>query len=524
MNQRTMEWIDAALEGTLSPENFELLQQELRADPRAMDYYCSQAAIHGRLEWELHETREVEPIVQVEAPVKIVRFPRWFRRAAAAAALVAFGILLGYGLKPGAGPRATTVVETHPKVEYVARLTQSIGARWKTGDPAVGDWIASGPLELLEGSAQLTFDSGASVSLQAPTSLYVSSPTRARLDLGTTIVEIPKPAAGFVLETPTGEFSKRESRFGVIVEADGHAELHVLQGEVELNPKRGTRSSLKVAKDKSVRVAESGIVGESPRYASGDFGKVGGPNDALLPESFLHWTFDSTDPNEAVFRDTGLHPEGESYPASVLDLKAGARPSLVPGRFGTAVKLDGSGGVIATKFPGYAGNQARTIAFWVLIPTDTPDTGAYSMLSWGAAQNGGKWQIAWNTGLLNSGVKGAIRAEVQGGYSIGSTDLRDGRWHHVAIVFPGGNQAPSTTDIRFYVDGRLEARTAVKDMVVNTMIGTPESYLLTIANRVEDDSSFSFRGTMDELYVFPVALLPEHIEDLYLRNQPPGLR
>ncbi|MFD0895467.1 FecR domain-containing protein [Luteolibacter ambystomatis] len=521
MNRETMEWIDALLEGSLPAERFDELQQRLRDDPVAFEHYCSQAELHGRLEWELRDAA-----ASAEVPErKIVFLKRWLRPIAAAAALVAFGGVLGYALKPVR--KEIRYLERPDAVEigYVARLTQATGAKWRSGHPEVGQWLATGVVELTEGSAQIAFDSGASVRLQAPARLDVSSPNHARLDLGKSIVDIPEQAVGFVMETPNGELRRRGSRFGVAVEEDGHTEVHVLAGEVELNPKRGNRDSLKLSQSKPIRLADAGVTNEAPRYAPADFGSVARTDSALMPKTYLHWSFDSVNTTTGTFDETGVRLAGENpFPASVVELKGATHPTLVAGRFGTGVKLEGFSSVISTRFPGYAGNQARTVAFWVMVPQGTPDTFSYSILSWGSASpgNGGKWQIAWNNSVDNTGTKGALRVEVQGGASIGSTDLRDGKWHHVAVVFPGGPRS-STNNIRYYIDGRLDSSTYVKTQEVNTVINGPNSFPLTIGHRVDSESNYSFRGSLDELYVFPVALLPESIEALYQRNTPPGL-
>lgn len=519
MNRETMEWIDALLEGTLPAERFDELQQRLREDPVAFEHYCSQSELHGRLEWELRDAGAAVP------EKKIISLKRWIRPIAAAAALVAFGGLLGYLLKPAKEEIRYVDRPNDGAVGYVARLTQATDAKWRTGHPEVGQWIATGVLELTEGSAQIAFDSGASVRLQAPARLDVSSPNHARLDLGKSIVDIPDQAVGFVMETPNGELRRRGSRFGVAVEEDGHTEVHVLAGEVELNPKRGNRDSLKLSQSKPVRLAEAGVTTEAPRYAPADFGSVARTDSALMPKNYLHWSFDSVNTKTGTFDETGVRLAGENpFPASVVELKGATHPTLVPGRFGTGVKLDGFSSVIATRFPGYPGNQARTVVFWVMVPQGTPDTFCYSILSWGSSNpgKGGKWQIAWNNCVDNTGKKGALRVEVQGGASIGSTDLRDGAWHHIAVVFPGGPHS-STNDVRYYIDGRLDPSTFVKTQEVYTVIDGPNSFPLTIGHRVDDDSNYSFRGSLDELYVFPAALLPESIEALYLRNTPPGL-
>ncbi len=203
-----------------------------------------------------------------------------------------------------------------------------------------------------------------------------------------------------------------------------------------------------------------------------------------------------------------------------------ASVGLIPGRFGNAVQLNGEDAFLATGIAGIAGPDPRSIAFWVRLPANSSEIFAYSILSWGAAQAGGKWQVGWNTGTDNRGTRGAIRTEVQDGYQIGSTNLLDGRWHHVAIVFLGGPGSGTTSHLRrHYVDGRLEPTTAVKARPISTMVSGPKALPLSIGRRIESGPFFrTFKGELDDLYILPSALTPEQIQALYHANQPPATR
>jgi hypothetical protein len=188
--------------------------------------------------------------------------------------------------------------------------------------------------------------------------------------------------------------------------------------------------------------------------------------------------------------------------------------------------MNGQRGFLATDFPGFSGASPRSISFWVRIPPDTPETLAYSFLSWGTKDvQGGKWQMGWNTGNDNPGTVGALRTEVQGGYHIGSTDLRSGRWHHLVCVFTGGTGADVASHVRHYIDGRLDPTTAILSKAVDTRTSGNNVLPLTLGRRLEGDSYYrTFSGELDEVYLFPTALTPEQIEQLYRENHPPGLR
>ena len=78
---------------------------------------------------------------------------------------------------------------------------------------------------------------------------------------------------------------------------------------------------------------------------------------------------------------------------------------------------------------------------------------------WLGGTGGGACQFAgqkWIFRVQNSnGQAGAIRIEVNGGYQVGSTDIRDDQWHHVAAVLVDDG-SPNVTEIALYLDGHVD--------------------------------------------------------------------
>ena len=528
MNRDTTRKIDACLEGVITPDEFQSLQDELRNDPGALDHWCHQAELHGRLEWDL-------------APQSIptqIRRPRLRvgRYVAAAAALLVLGLGSRLLIKPQSGGQIPPQVIAPPATDSpapfgdtpVARLTSCKDARWSGTSPELGKWIAPGELELTGGTALITFDSGASVQLNGPSRLHPVSATRVLLESGEAVVHIPPQANGFVFETPTSEISRRMSRFQATVDEQGHTTLQIIDGQVQVAAKSGDLTTSVLEKNRKVSIDDKGsmLLLAAPNINRIPVTLPEYPD--LLPQWFMHWGFETTDTAAGTFKETGLH-EGYARPAHAQAHYAhpDGAVSLVPGRFGNAIRLNGQLAFLVTGFPGISGNSPRTVACWVKIDPETPDSLAYSILAWGSLskEGGKKWQLSWNSGMDNSGTRGAIRTEVEGGYQVGSTDLRTGRWHHVVSVFTGGEGANTTGSLRHYVDGRLESTTATKPHAVNTLTNGRTSLPVTIGRRIEKEGIYrSFRGELDEIYIFPTALAPEQIDQLYRANQVPGLR
>jgi len=543
MNQDTIQKIDSLLEGqhgSITQESFQELQKILRSDSAALDYYCQQADINSRLTWELSDPKNQHAPVcapHKNLPRKVTKpslISSPFLWGAVAACLAFF---LGFTLYQGTNKPATQVVITSPTSNKptptvasqgasLARLTNSKNAHWGTPPHQNGSWLKPGVLHLLSGSAEISFDSGARVLLQGPAKLKLITARHASLSLGKATTFIPSQAVGFKLDTPSTSFSDQNSTFAVAVDADGSTEVHVIQGLVEATPRSNPTLARVLNEHSALRLNKANILAENQiKYDTRSFDQELPILSSLSKSYYLHWSLDGK--KGGRLPETGSHTKAK-FPATIL-----ARPGtsqlasadFTNGKFGKALQLNGRGAFLSSGFPGISGSAARTVSFWVRIAPDTPAHQAYSMIAWGTPRSvsGQKWQVAWNTRYEQQGTKGAIRTEFGGGYVIGSTDLRDGRWHHVAIVFLGGESADVSTHIRHYIDGRLETITAVKPKRINTELTSDQSRPTYIGRRLEDNiPNSSFKGSLDEIYIFSAALTPDQINKLYLKNQPPS--
>jgi len=136
----------------------------------------------------------------------------------------------------------------------------------------------------------------------------------------------------------------------------------------------------------------------------------------------------------------------------------GVVPMYAAGHAGQAIDFDGTYYVNVNGYKGVAGTASRTCAAWI----KTMATG--QIVSWGADISSQKWIMRVQD---DNGDEGTIRVEVNGGYSVGQTDLRDGQWHHVAGVLDSDG-TPNVSDIQLYVDGVLEVETALAENTINT--------------------------------------------------------
>lgn len=188
---------------------------------------------------------------------------------------------------------------------------------------------------------------------------------------------------------------------------------------------------------------------------------------------------------------------GSAMPVADLDKKLS--------RFAERARLDHSGRPVKLT----RGSNARTVAFWVRVPQDAAPGQQAEIAGFGHKKNS-PLRVAWNT-APEHGLLGALRTELDGSALVGSTSLRDGQWHHVAVMIVGGKKS-GRIELKQYVDGRLEGSTMLarrkfegKDAREFVHVGDPVS-----------------GGELDKLIFADRPLTPFELRTLIETNALPG--
>ncbi|EMI18953.1 FecR protein domain protein [Rhodopirellula maiorica SM1] len=129
------------------------------------------------------------------------------------------------------------LVPTTDDAAAVATLLSTENAAWESSLPTTpGSDLTPGVMKLVAGIATVRFRSGAEVMIEAPANLVLISPMRGKLLDGAAVVSVPKPAIGFVLETPDGYVVDHGTEFAVKVSGEGKpSDFEVIKGEISVH-------------------------------------------------------------------------------------------------------------------------------------------------------------------------------------------------------------------------------------------------------------------------------------------------
>ncbi|MCB1231958.1 MAG: FecR domain-containing protein [Verrucomicrobiae bacterium] len=286
----------AYLEDRLTNTQRTVLDRRLRDDAmfrrRFADALHLEGVMHAEAAELFAESQSSASSVSVaSAPVN-----RWL----AAAAILAIGLALGWLLgpafplkktndqpgevvetlpvaipepEPAPAPEPTPVVVVPELAEPVATLADVKSAKWGAGSLPTqeGSRLRQGQLELLEGLATLRFDSGATVTLEAPAVVEVETAMRCRLRRGAAVAWVPGGAHGFQIQTDDALLTDYGTRFGVTAGSDGKSEVLVLEGEVGVAHRNGS-AERRLKTGEMIRYDAEKLVetvvaeGESPRF------------------------------------------------------------------------------------------------------------------------------------------------------------------------------------------------------------------------------------------------------------------
>ncbi len=248
-------------EGISTEEGISSLEQLLKDDPSKIDDYLEMAVLYSVLKepeglfnkshlvnaniedgsidvglWKmLADYEKTAPSIEIEEPVaetvpmkmlKIEKTPWKIQKSSLYSVIVSAAAILLLAL----------LVTLKPVLPTVAQLTDSMDAEWEDTQYSLtnGDVLRQGQLILAKGLAEITFDDGAVVIIEAPAVFELESPKSMYLDSGKLSAYVPRRATGFTVNMPSASVVDIGTEFGIDVQFDGTCDLHMFTGKANL--------------------------------------------------------------------------------------------------------------------------------------------------------------------------------------------------------------------------------------------------------------------------------------------------
>lgn len=251
MNDPIQSLIRGYADGSITPSQFEQLQQALREDSAVREQLLHELNVHATLDDLATGTDSGKASrggsesggVDDSKDTQQDTDRRWLwwsyhRLAVAATVLLAVGALSFFA---GRGNWNTEPASPRPRtVEGVARLISTVDARWQTTEPLPGKSLDLGEYRLVAGSVELEFREGARVTLRGPAKFALRSSNHIHLTTGSLVANVPEEALGFTVTTPQSEVVDLGTEFGLAVDETGRTDIHVLDGLVQAFPRQAT--------------------------------------------------------------------------------------------------------------------------------------------------------------------------------------------------------------------------------------------------------------------------------------------
>jgi hypothetical protein len=544
------ELCNAVVDGTLTDEQKASLSRWLTTSEDARQFYVRVTGLSASLCHYAGEMQTGEPDSSLPAAPPPAARPahvwRWAMGLLAVAASIALVLWVGrvYEHRP-ASPGPNNVVASPPATkenslaarltvndsnEFVGQLTASRECEWANNAAiAMGAHLRKGQrIDLAKGFAQITFDSGALVVLQGPASLDLNSAWNATLMRGRLKASVPPEAVGFSVSNPTVEVVDLGTEFTMFADpGSAVAEVMVLKGEVEAAPRASPDQQPIVLREKeSRRFAATGVSDiDSGQQRFADLSGSVELDHYISPTGYAHWSFDDASGDTFRVMTSGISAAATAAQMEIVPASAMTR-AQTQGRHDHALRLDGQLYAMAA-FPGMSANKPHTVVFWAKVPRDSNLSNAYAMVAWGAnSEKFGShpFQISWNRNP-GEGIVGALRTDYLRGFAVGATPLRDGQWHHIAIVFMPTTDPDRPIEVRQYVDGHLEGEgrpsTTGSDIFMKSSNAYATSGTIWLGCRLGTKGvrAERFIGEVDELFIADRALQPQEIIRLMSENR-----
>jgi ferric-dicitrate binding protein FerR (iron transport regulator) len=504
MNNATSDLIDAYLDGNLTTEQGERLQELLRNDPEARAALRRRATVDEGLTDLATASGDGENMATGNGTATRAvgsRLPVIIPWGVAAA--LALALLFGRLWSPD--PAQETGTTPRP---FLGLLVDEVAAEFESGFGPDDVRFVAREYRLQSGAIHVRLENGADLVMRAPAAFRLHGPFDLELLDGGLRAVVPTSAEGLTIAAPNVHYEDRGTEFGVSVDrASGASRVHVFDGQVNATEATSKQLLYSVTSGQSMQFAD----GEWKPAATPDVDEFLAPGQIGLlrwrqwrerfvqdPSLVAFYSFerDANEPGELA-NDTGQASGGTIRGARWVSGRWPGKDALLFDRDSDSVGLT---------IPGEY--DEFTLSFWVKV--DRLD------YEYNALLNADGWELGdlhfqiKRTGLAWANVNGKKRSHPE----FAGEPITLGRWQHIVGVI-------SRTDdsIRTYVNGKLmwEQKCQLKNPVIpgacslGNWVDIPEKWQPTRR---------AFKGRMDEVAIWSRALAEQEIETHYEAGRP----
>ncbi|QDU39509.1 FecR protein [Maioricimonas rarisocia] len=561
MDDSIRKLIFTAIDGTISPEDFERLQDAIERSEEVRDEYLRAVSLCEDLAEIAGDQPVTDALSETQSPVRRPTSrnfrPDLFRLNPVHLA-VAFMLLVTVGgvaywfgqrhsvvpASPVAGSESRGEVPREAVIAGHATLRRSVDLKWSEGTTTwrEGDVLPDGMLNFDEGVAEFDFFCGATLIVEGPASLNIESDWSVQVIEGRLRANVPPAARGFVVRAPGADIVDLGTEFALEV-GDGDARVEVLDGEVELRGGEHDGQLLRTGEKQSLTDS-----GRPPQAIEGlsTIGELLRRRDDAEAERLSQWKVFA----EHLARDRRLiayYPMALASEGRIVRNAAGTGAERnghivgpvqqVPGRFGTAstgFDFERPGARVRTRIDGEF--EAFTFVCWVRI--DSLEHRYNALLMGDGYENGEPhWQIRDDGRLMFSvmvddskEVRHFSRLEQRvvtdaGLHRVYYTEpfwdiTQSGQWFHLAAVYD-----PEGRTVAQYVNGREISRHEIADRFHTSTLRIGPAEIGNWGQPFRKTPEFAVRnlnGTIDELAIFGTPLDADEIASLYNEGRPLG--
>ncbi|MGE4285488.1 MAG: NPCBM/NEW2 domain-containing protein [Phycisphaerae bacterium] len=278
--------IQASLDGNATSEQIRDLSARLEADEAARSYYIDYVNLYSRfklkgisdlidddvicpscidenvLEQLLLEEKSAPAVEReiickhryekIEMPRREFSKKKVHLFVAAVAAMICITLL----------PYLTSFFLAAPRPEKIGVVADCIGVKCAGENTVLAKAaplnVSQSDVIMLEGMAQLAFDNGAIVTIEAPAKYRILSIDTIKFDYGRLYATVPQRAIGFCVKTGNTSVVDLGTEFGVYSSLAGDTEVHTMKGKVAMAGLDDTsRVSMEITEGKAVLVSLS---------------------------------------------------------------------------------------------------------------------------------------------------------------------------------------------------------------------------------------------------------------------------